>query len=1113
MNMKQLSVVFLFSILYFHPVPVDSLASHQLNSTDWYIEFQEHVGDHMRIQLMSGIYDMQENVLITNVSDLTIEGDNSSRLCVTFSCSNLSSWIITNSSFIVIKNVRFLNCGNIYDSQQYKDTVTPDIKAAMFVYNVTSITMVNVTIGNSCGYGIIALNIVGMSTFESLIIHGNDTLSTFCDVHSNDTIFGGIALLNLETEGNVTLQKHTSTINIKHCLFFDIEAIWNDEIINSIEYFNSSVIGIVLYQAQYHIDVNIDNSTIVNITNAKRSIISISYSMNNTSNVTIANSLIAKVNANYSVIEINYEGASNATNITFSKFLHVLSLNSCNIFVNNVKYVFKIKTAYNGSMDMQLSNNVIENNTVRGTLFYTKAVVPVISGYLKFTSNIANIVLSATNYVLLEDGAEFSFTNNSYNRKEKIKYTFLFKKNNQSSPLCPFQFTNNANFNIIFHANTGYYRTVYGNPLFGCTWIPSFKNQENELPNEIFDRVIESDGVSNEGLSGWENSVCPCNGNACYDPKCLETGTYDDVYPGETITVGLMHHYFNIAMYTDFNESKFNAIAPACGIYLKNITTELVFNYCTMINYTIAINSTQNKTCLLLLKTATKENTLYAFRVYLNTCTPGFVLDDKDGICKCDPKLVSSLNGLECDITNQGFQRPPSSWIGTNIKGDDIIFTKDCRLNYCIPDTDMVQLSNPDTQCFYGRSGIACGECAQGLSAVFGTSRCKKCTNYWLFLIPAFAIAGLLLVLVLFMFNLTVVDGDINGFILMVSGLSIHSSRVFPSTYGAPWVLVSLCNLDLGFEVCFYNGMTSYAATWLSFIFPVYVLLIVAAMAFASRYYQIIEKITRRRAIPVIATVYLLSYSKIMQVTFRGLFSYTTVYHLYADNKEFYWGMDSSIPLFGLQFSLLFIFCLITFLFLIIPTNVLLISGKIVYRFKIVVMYLKPFLDAYEAPFKEHCRYILGLELILRAIIFAITSLNAENTAAIYSGVLLVYTVYVCQVMPFKSRFNSIVYSLYLVYMSIFIILFTRYYPAMPQTYEVMFNIVVYLSFAQFLGIIGIHIWKYNLRHCTLFARCERIIVSTYQQTFSRNSYYNLLNSITLSTGRYENFRDELLAL
>ena len=41
--------------------------------------------------------------------------------------------------------------------------------------------------------------------------------------------------------------------------------------------------------------------------------------------------------------------------------------------------------------------------------------------------------------------------------------------------------------------------------------------------------------------------------------------------------------------------------------------------------------------------------------------------------------------------------------------------------------------------------------------------------NYWLFLLPVYAIAGLLLVLALFVLNLTVVDGDIYGFIAMVN--------------------------------------------------------------------------------------------------------------------------------------------------------------------------------------------------------------------------------------------------------------------------------------------------------------------------------------------------------
>ena len=41
---------------------------------------------------------------------------------------------------------------------------------------------------------------------------------------------------------------------------------------------------------------------------------------------------------------------------------------------------------------------------------------------------------------------------------------------------------------------------------------------------------------------------------------------------------------------------------------------------------------------------------------------------------------------------------------------------------------------------------------------MFGSLRCKRCSNEWLFLITAFLLAGLLLVFLLFASNLTVVD-------------------------------------------------------------------------------------------------------------------------------------------------------------------------------------------------------------------------------------------------------------------------------------------------------------------------------------------------------------------
>ena len=77
--------------------------------------------------------------------------------------------------------------------------------------------------------------------------------------------------------------------------------------------------------------------------------------------------------------------------------------------------------------------------------------------------------------------------------------------------------------------------------------------------------------------------------------------------------------------------------------------------------------------------------------------------------------------------------------------------------------------------------------------------------------------------------------------------------------------------------MCFYDGMTAYVATWIQFIFPLYLLLIVLGLVMISRYISRVEKITRKKVIPVIATLYLLSYNKIMMVTFRGLFSYNSI--------------------------------------------------------------------------------------------------------------------------------------------------------------------------------------------------------------------------------------------
>jgi len=482
MGQQTPATLVLFVVLLLHATLVKSLVdiqhtSHQLNnSVDWSIEFERYIDNQVSIQFMPGNYEVENNTVITNVRNFSITGESSSASDVTFNCTKFSAWIVDNSSFIEINNVRFLNCGKRYDIQPFKN-----ISSAIFIYNVSSIRILNVNIENSCGYGIIGLDNVGRSTFEHVTINGNNGLSTLCD---NCTISGGMILLNLRE--NEDMVQENTVINIKHSIFLNIQLVLSNECIYPIKYFNSSVIGLFLYQDKYHIEVNIGNVSITNIITYKSSIISISYSMNSTSNVIIANSSITNTYTTYSTVEISYKDVFNETN---AKLVHIFLLTDCEFFHNDAAdHVFNMKNINNGSLSVQLKNNVFKSNIARDTLFKTKAVLPLLSGYSNFSNNIANVIFSMTNYVLLDDGALFSFSNNTYPPKCR-KYRNLVRKNNKTSPECPFQFVNGIkNVRIIFHNNIDYYRPVYGNSLFSCSWIPSFSNREKLLPNEIYNK-------------------------------------------------------------------------------------------------------------------------------------------------------------------------------------------------------------------------------------------------------------------------------------------------------------------------------------------------------------------------------------------------------------------------------------------------------------------------------------------------------------------------------------------------------------------------------------------------------------------------------------------------
>ena len=132
-----------------------------------------------------------------------------------------------------------------------------------------------------------------------------------------------------------------------------------------------------------------------------------------------------------------------------------------------------------------------------------------------------------------------------------------------------------------------------------------------------------------------------------------------------------------------------------------------------------------------------------------------------------------------------------------------------CPFHYCLPHSSNLNFSTPNSQCQFNRAGKLCGHCQKGLSTVFGSSHCQQCSNIYLFLIVPIAIAGLVLVLLLFILNLTVTDGTINAFIFYANIITINTPIFYLSQILA-YTFISLANLDLGIQTCFYNGMDDY---------------------------------------------------------------------------------------------------------------------------------------------------------------------------------------------------------------------------------------------------------------------------------------------------------------
>ena len=494
--------------------------------------------------------------------------------------------------------------------------------------------------------------------------------------------------------------------------------------------------------------------------------------------------------------------------------------------------------------------------------------------------------------------------------------------------------------------------------------------------------------------------VCPCVNNTVNCTSMLDRDVC--LYPGQILQVSLA----TVGLCGGISPGAIVVTSEAKEInLLPGNTTDYTSTTCRTLNYTIKLNTYISNTILTI---DVADGILYgtlirSMKVNLTIldCPLGLVLDFTSGDCVCSNEIIH-LSGIHCNILWMPYPiaRSGKYWIShKNGKYNCTIAHTGCPFDYCNASTIKLSLRESDLQCNYNRSGVLCGQCKQGLSLMIGSNRCANCTDTTPFVsISIFIIlptvAGIMLVIFLIALNLTVAVGSINGLLFYTNIVKLNES-IFFSQGNIPVIsqFISWCNLDLGIEYCFIDGLDGYIKTWLQFAFPVYVWVLVVIFIVACRYSGRLFRLTGHNAVPVLATLILMSYTKLSRTVTNALMMNTI---RCGEYRWKVWNVDANIHYLSAKHAILFTVSLLFLITGLVYTGLVFCSqwlqhysGKCCKSTRDPVVYFKPLIDAYTGPFKDKFRFWAGLCLIVRVILTVVFSFTTILQSKLNNFIIL----------------------------------------------------------------------------------------------------------------------------
>ena len=1023
------------------------------------------------LHFLSGEFILSSDLIIRDVHNISLIGskDDNSVVNTIIHCNSSFSVIMSNVTGLTVRNILIRNCGpsevedeNIIMMRTYNNTHG---KHAVIVNYCASVLLEELTIITSKNPGLLAVNVIGNYSMVNITVNkfiflydsGNtdehsdcleintysctDNVAIFCKMifhFSQENLQINITISNVifsyykafKLISIISNVHFKYMIHIKHSSFIhnQINAILSASV-------ESTYYGVIKFcDCIFYNNSMLDSDYLISA-NILHSVSWTDCIFNKNDNLTlfVPNFQVTDVIFKNTTFSSSVWGAS-LINIFVANFIFYGPVKFINITGNN--YLFNVLT---GTFTCYNYIGILHNR-VKGFLHsYYRTTISleentalevkynVFSGYFAISSQLANKPYP---------NCLFQYYSSFKENYDKIWY--------QGKKLI-------MNYSISFIDN--YMEPLPYSYVAECDWSLSSDVKE-VIPLEINEHIIEYKNRWHMPLlSANERDICVCETISTFNCNTYKLGP---IYPGETLITKLaISHHWNSVIYEEFDIiwnrettcqydgiTKFNFFLIHTG-----------HHRCSISNLTIL--ATQEKWCTLVLynNESIDSNPAVFYVMLYPGCPMGFVKYSNK--CDCD-KVLGILFTFTCNINDRTILRPSNSWINATTNNyyiHNYMICQVCPFDYCLPQPSHLHLSHPNSQCQFNRSGLLCGQCQQGLSTVFGSSECEHCSNVYLLLSLLFAVLGILLVFMLFTINVTVTDGTINGFVFYVNIVSVNDT-IFFQFHQFSYVFISIANLDLGIKTCFYSGMDNYAKMWLQLAFPIYLILIAASLIIASRYSTRIQRLTARRALPVLATLFLVSYTKILRTTCNVLFLYSRVIYLPSNKTKLMWSVDANVPLFEAKFIILFITCLALF-FIMIPFNTLLIFTRFFMRFRLVSKF-KPLIDAYQGAYKDNCYYWIGMQLVIRAVFLGLSSL--DRTMNLTIGIILISILIGVHglLRPFKNEFKNYQEFIWLINLQVLHVL------SFNKTNMVYVNILVIITLLYFSIVTIYHVMTYT---------------------------------------------------